>query len=262
MDRVTLDSRWQMCALLKYNKLCYIIEAEFCEVAMNGQELKEARLKKGWTQEEAAEKLEVTQAYLSMLERGRRALPQGLTRKVVEVLHAAPTALPFRDPAVVAASGGSRLPHELAALGYPGFGHLRGGVRRNPAEVLLHALNQAELDVRVAEGLPWLALTYAGMEWDWLVQNAKLHDRQNRAGFVVTLAEQLAERKAKTPESRRLKEYMSVLERSRLVREDTLGHEKLTEAEKKWLRANRSEVARHWNLLTDMRVENLPYAKN
>jgi hypothetical protein len=189
-------------------------------------------------------------------------LPHGLARKVVQVLGAAPTALPLRNPEVVAASGGGRLPYELAVLGYPGFEHLRGGVRRNPAEVLFHALNQAELDARVAEGLPWLAMTYAGMEWDWLVQNAKLHDLQNRVGFVLTLAEQLAERKAKTAETRRLKEYVSVLERSRLVREDTLGHEKLTEVEKKWLRANRSEEAKHWNLLTDMRVENLPYAKN
>jgi transcriptional regulator with XRE-family HTH domain len=229
---------------------------------MDGSELREARLERGWTQLETAERLGVTQAYLSMLERGKRVLPRGLTRKVVEVLHAAPTALPFRDLEVVAASGGERLPYELAALGYPEFEHLRGGVRRNPAEVLFHALNQAELDARVAEGLPWVAMTYAEMKWDWLVQNAKLYDRQNRVGFVVTLAQQVAERAEKMAESRRLEEYVSVLERSRLVREDTLGHEKLTEAEKKWLRANRSEEAKHWNLLTDMRVENLPYAKN
>ena len=62
---------------------------------------------------------------------------------------------------------------ELAALGYPGFSYLRTKVRRNPAEVLLGALNEPNLDARVAEGLPWLASTYVEMDWDWLVRNAK-----------------------------------------------------------------------------------------
>jgi len=39
---------------------------------MNGQQLREARLREGWTQERAAERLAVTQAYLSMVERGDR----------------------------------------------------------------------------------------------------------------------------------------------------------------------------------------------
>ncbi|PYU12152.1 MAG: transcriptional regulator, partial [Acidobacteria bacterium] len=42
---------------------------------MNGRELKEARLHRGWTQQQAAGKLGVTQAYLSMLEHGHRVLP-------------------------------------------------------------------------------------------------------------------------------------------------------------------------------------------
>src|SRR5258707_1343275 len=60
-----------------------------------------------------------------------------------------------------------------------------------------------------------------------------------------------------TSRQRKLSEYAGVLERSRLVREDTLCHESLTAAERKWLRENRPAEARHWNLLTDMRVENL-----
>lgn len=52
---------------------------------------------------------------------------------------------------------------ELGALGYPGFSYLRSRRRRNPAEVLQEALNEPNLDARVAEGLPWLAMTYV----DW-----------------------------------------------------------------------------------------------
>ena len=53
------------------------------------------------------------------------------------------------------------LAHGLASLGYPGFAHLRGATRKvNPAEFLLSALSQRNLEARVAEGLPWLVLRY------------------------------------------------------------------------------------------------------
>jgi hypothetical protein len=98
------------------------------------------------------------------------------------------------------------------------------------------------------------------MDWDWLVQNAKLHDRQNRLGFVTTLAFQLASKSAEPHLSRKLKEYVGVLDHSRLVREDTFCHDSLTESERKWLRVNRPSEAKHWNLLTDMKADNLPHA--
>lgn len=242
---------------------------------MNGQELKEARLRRRWTQQQAAEKLGVTQAYFSMLEHGHRVLPYRLTRKAVEVLQAPPTALPLRVATLGTqlGLGGSRRSRsggsekgseefraELTALGYPGFAHLRRRGRHNPAEVLLNALNESDLDSRVVEGLPWLVLRYTDMDWDWLVQNAKVSDRQNRLGFVATLALQLAAKSAEPQRSRKLAEYVGVLDRSRLVRQDTLCHDSLTEAERAWLRANRPAEATHWNLLTDMKAENLPYA--
>jgi len=126
--------------------------------------------------------------------------------------------------------------------------------------VLLKALNEADLDSRVVEALPWLALTYADLDWDWAVRNAKLLDRQNRLGFVTTVAQQLAGEPVAAWRARNLKEYAAVLERSRLVKEDTLCHDSLTEGERAWLRQNRPAAAAHWNLLTDMTAENLPYA--
>ena len=234
---------------------------------MNAQELKEARLRRGWTQQQAAGKLGVTQPYLSMLEHGRRVLPSSLTRKAVELLQAPPTALPLRaatfgSPLGSRSGASEKLRAELAGLGYPGFAHLRGRRRNNPAEVLLHALNESDLDSRVVEGLPWLVLRYMDMDWDWLVKNAKLSDRQNRLGFVATLASQLAAKSTEPLRSRKLAEYVEVLDRSRLVREDTLCHDSLTKAEREWLRANRPAEAKHWNLLTDMKAENLPHASS
>jgi transcriptional regulator with XRE-family HTH domain len=229
---------------------------------MTGQELQEARRRKGWTQQEASARLGVTQAYFSMLENGRRTFPYSLARKVAEMLDAPATTLPLREEPVGEHAGEEKLRAELAALGYPGFAHLRGRARRNPAEVLLRALNEANLDSRVVEGLPWLALTYADMDWDWAVRNAKLLDRQNRLGFVTTMAYQLATNAADEGRARKLKEYSGVLERSRLVKEDTLCHDSLTKAEKEWLRVNRPADAEYWNLLTDMKVESLPYASS
>src|SRR5258708_30723487 len=127
---------------------------------MNGEELREARLRRGWTQQQAAARLGITQAYLSMAEHGRRVLPPVLARKAVEVLHASPTALPLREGWVSSASDSDKLRSELAGLGYPGIADVRGRVRHNPAEVLLTALHQSALETRCVEGSSGLCFTH------------------------------------------------------------------------------------------------------
>jgi hypothetical protein len=148
----------------------------------------------------------------------------------------------------------------LAALGYPGFSYLRVRRRRNPAEVLLEALNEPNLDSRVAEGLPWVALAYVDMDWEWLVRNAKLRDRQNRLGFALSLAREVSEGKKESERTRKLRSCLEVLESARLAREDTFCHDSMTQAERAWLREHRSLSAAHWNLLTDMKGENPAHA--
>jgi transcriptional regulator with XRE-family HTH domain len=228
---------------------------------MDGNLLKQARLEKNWTQDEAAQALGVTQAYLSMLEHGRRALSEPFVRKALKVLRLPPTALPLRSETAT-----KRMPSEkhdfsteLAALGYPGFSYLRAKVRRNPAEVLFDALDESNLDARVAEGLPWLALTYVDMDWDWLVRNAKLRDRQNRLGFAVALASEVADVNNDRARAKKLQARFEALESARLAREDTFCHDSMTQVERAWLREHRSPAAAHWNLLTDMKGENLAY---
>jgi hypothetical protein len=130
----------------------------------------------------------------------------------------------------------------------------------NPAEVLLAALRQDSLESRLTEALPWVVLKYPELDWDWLVERAKVHDVQNRLGFVVAMARQLAERGQNKAVSSRLLALEGKLSRSRLADEGTLCHESMTQAERKWLRAHRSEGASAWNLLTDLKAEDLPYA--
>jgi transcriptional regulator with XRE-family HTH domain len=228
---------------------------------MDGKALKVARQTKNWTQKDAAHALGVTQAYLSMLETGHRAVSNGLARKALRVLDFPPTALPLQSPTGGStSSSGHDYGSDLAALGYPSFAYLRAKVRRNPAAVLLAALNEPNLDSRVAEGLPWLALTYVDMDWDWLVRNAKVSDVQNRLGFAVSLASEVAEGRNDTNGTEKLGGCLEVLERARLAREDTFCHDSMTQTERTWLRQHRSRTARHWNLLTDLEGKHLGYA--
>jgi hypothetical protein len=97
------------------------------------------------------------------------------------------------------------------------------------------------------------------MDWDWLVRNAKVHDRQNRLGFAVALASEVAEGKNENGRARKLRQCLEDLESARLAREDTFCHDSMTQAERAWLREHRSSAAAHWNLLTDMKGEHLAY---
>ena len=225
---------------------------------MTGEALKTGRERANLTQQEAASRLGLTQAYLSMLERGRRPVTVELAAQAMKVFHLPPTALPLEadHPSTLDESA---FKAELGALGYPGFSYLRGKSHYNPARLLFLALDQDDLDRRVVEALPWLAYTYPEMDWEWLTRNAKLNDRQNRLGFVVDLAEAFAGRLDNASRKKSLAENRAVIERSRLAREDTLSNESMTQVERKWLRQNRPSNARHWNLLTDLDVRHLAY---
>ena len=225
---------------------------------MTGADLKTVRLNAKMTQQQAASSLGMSQEYLSMVERGRRTVTAGIVDRAVKIFDLPPTALPL-EPGDLHSLNDDEMKSALGALGYPGFSYLRGRPMHNPAQLLFFALNQSDLDARVVEALPWLSCAFVDMNWDWLVRNAKLNDRQNRLGFVIELAGEFAKRKGDGKQSKRLAEHQSLLRRSRLAQEDTLCHDSMTNAERKWLRHNRPPEARYWNLLTDLEVRHLPY---
>lgn len=240
---------------------------------MTPHEMKSARLAKNWTQSQAAVRLGMTQAYLNFLENGKRRLSPKLVRRAASAYGLSPVTLPPTDNFAPANADDSRLADLLAKLGYPGFAYLhfanlgfaspRANARnKNPSEVFLTALAQKSLDGRVAEALPWVAMKYAQPD-TWLVENARKFNLQNRLGFVVGLARQLAGAKKEASETSRvdaLRELENQLEDSRLAKEDVFYRPPRTESERQWLRENRTNDAAHWNLLTDMRLEHLPYA--
>lgn len=230
-------------------------------VMMNQGDLRLARRRRGWSEQEAARRLGVSQSYLSMLEGGRRRLTPRVARRVMNVFGLPPTVLPPSPPERQWSA--EVLAQQLASLGYPGFAYMRArGPKRNPAEVLVGALANDQLEARVVEALPWLLLGYWNTNWAWLVEQVKARDLQNRLGFVASLARQMSERAHPPDEgrTRSLSELERTLDKSRLAKEDTLGQPPRSAAQRVWVLANRTEEAKHWNLLTDWRMEHFQYA--
>src|SRR5262249_49910193 len=62
---------------------------------MTGAELKNARREAGWTQERLAKRLGVSQAYLSLMEAGKRHVPDRVKRHATAVFGLSPTHLPL-----------------------------------------------------------------------------------------------------------------------------------------------------------------------
>ena len=227
------------------------------EDGLRPEQLKSARTSAGLTQRQAADRLGVSQAYLALLESGRRPVTAQLKSKIVDLYRLGPMALPL-DAESLGSWDSSSLAAGLASLGYPGFRQLTGVQLHNPATILLAAVAAGDVEVRVLEALPWLAVQYHNLDWEWLIREAKVRDVQNRLGFIVMLARQVAEKRGDVVAAGRLHQVEEILDRSRLVREDTLCQESLSEAERRWLRQTRPTEASHWNLLTGLKAQLLP----
>ena len=189
------------------------------------------------TQVDAAVFLGVSQPYLSLLERGARPLTATL-RSRLKAVHRTRRS----------ASDDDRFRMQLSTLGYPGFVHLAGArAKPSPDALLCSVLAAPDVDARVVEALPWLVRRYVDqLDFDWLVRQAKLQNRQNRLGFVLQAAG------VKTAE---LSAAVDELERARLLQEATLGWDSMPAATREWMRANRSPLAVHWNVLTRLRPD-------
>ena len=228
---------------------------------MDVRHFQRARKEAGLNQQRAAVALGVSQSYLSMLENGQRPLSPELARRMVRVYKLSPTSLPPSQASWVQRTADpEQLAADLAGLGSPGFAYLRKRrLHKNPSELLLTALAQDRLEGRLFEALPWLVLKYWEMDTRWLVEQAKLHDLQNRLGFVVSLARNASRRSAwRNPQRDAVLEKLeSTLRRSLLAREEVLGGPQVSDAERKWLKKHRPKEARHWNVLSNWRPEAL-----
>ena len=232
---------------------------------MTGERLRQYRRNAGWTQSRLAARLGVAQAYVSMMERGTRPVPEHLARRVASLLRLPASALPLpRGGVLDKPVDEDWVAVNLARLGYSGFRYLaRPGRKRHPAEVLLRALALRRLEPRLAEALAWLLLQYDEFDAAVLVTEAKSRDLQNRLGFTVSLARDVARgNSAYGHRLRPLEALEEMLKPSRLAGEDIYGSGEMSEVMLAWARKHRSKAAAYWNLLTDLKTEHLPYARS
>jgi len=151
----------------------------------------------------------------------------------------------------------------IAALGYPRlrnlFTEMEAEYHHDPAIVLVAALACNNLDPRTIEALPWLALRFPDMDWQWIVRESKSRKTQNRLGFTVTLALRIG---AASRTDDELLQRLSAIEEQlfeiRLDKEDTFC-QKLLAGEKETLREARPREAGLWNLLTDVAADDISY---
>ena len=189
----------------------------------------EWRRQKGLTQADAANALGVSQAYLSLLEAGKRPWTERLRGRLE-------TSEAICD---------EKFSRDLAALGYPPFSHLKDGVAQpSPDALLLAILSKPDADARVVAGLPWLVAEHGSkMDFEWLVRQAKLRNLQNRLGYILDISRCI---------DSRCRTAVEELAQARLLREDTMCWDSMPLPTREWMRNNRSAEAVYWNVLTRM----------
>lgn len=145
----------------------------------------------------------------------------------------------------------------LMLLGHPGFRTLFYEIEDEPAPdpgvVLIAILSCEDLDRRIVEAAPWIILRFEHLDWEWIIREARARQVQNRLGFLVNLAAQVAA--DNYFEQERLIFLTRLEERlfeCRLDKEDSLCAKRQAAAERQRLRDTRSSEARQWGLLTDM----------
>jgi len=229
---------------------------------MTRHQLAQYRKEKKRTQVQTAHALGVSQTYLSLVEAGKRPLTERLQGKAARFFDLPPTEVPTQlTMGELLTVTDDQLASDLANLGYTRFSHLKKTRthKKNPADVLLRALNARKRDARLVEALPWLLLSFPDLKWNEVSRTAKMHDLQNRLGYVTNVARRVAEREGRYETASKLRKHEVELERSLLAREETLCNETMTQTERNWLAHNRPEEAKHWHVLTDLSPQHLSY---
>ncbi len=226
---------------------------------MTSANLRNVREQRGWSQQEVARRLGVSQTLVSLWENGDRKPPTARLHQLRQLgMEMDATELPMRDKLSQADVDYAQ---ELSKLGYPGFAYFQSGEPSwNPAQLLVNALSEHDLDRRVAEALPWLVLRYVEMDWNWVRREARLLDLQNRLGFTLALAKKLAVQKKQGSVAARLEQQEEALEGSLLAKEDTYCNDRMTQSERKWLQTRRSPDAAAWHVLSDLEPAYLTHA--
>src|SRR5690348_15342471 len=129
---------------------------------------------------------------------------------------------------------------------FQALGHCRGIAARFSIICYRHPVESAQ-----AFALPSSDSQCPDMNFDWLVQQARMNNIRNRLGFCVTLARAASGNDTLLSPEQKLRE-------SKLSREDYFGSEP-NEVDRRWLQEHSSDQARQWSVLSDLRPGSLRY---
>lgn len=228
------------------------------------QEIRAYREQLRLSQAQLARALGVTQAYVSQLECGARPVSKELAARLARLPEQAQLhATVFPEDLTPLDRADLDFAADLGALGYPGFPRRDGDTPKNPAAVIISILRRAQVAPSVMAAIPWVLLRFPAINTAWLVAQSRLNNLQNRLGFLTDLACAVAGPRAAAghfdaAHLAALEDMRAQLEESRLVKDDTLARQ-LTPAERQFFDEHRSDTARHWNLLTGLTKDTLPF---
>lgn len=147
---------------------------------------------------------------------------------------------------------------ELANFGYPGYAYLKSGQPQfAPDDFLLIALSAKNLGTRTAQGLIWVPFKHFQTDWIAAFSTAQERELQNRLGFAIEVAQQRAAMLGFEEAAGQLSTALQKMEPA--PNETTLCHDGMTKAERNWLRNNRPETAKKWNILSDLLPKHLAH---
>jgi transcriptional regulator with XRE-family HTH domain len=226
---------------------------------MNATELLNARQTAKLEQIDAAKKLGISQPYLSLLESGKREITEKIALRAVKMFRLPPTSIPpkfnFEDSQPVS---NEILREDIAALGFADFAGFKKKTRhKNPADVLFQAISKDNLDSETLKALPWLIVEFYDLKWEDVVKACKLNNLQNRLGFLISLAINIAVKKGEFKKASSLSTIIAELEKSKLFREEYLCNSSPTPDEQTRFKSKRSKEAESWRIFTDLNIEDL-----
>ena len=213
--------------------------------------LREARLKKGYTQEQVGKLLGMTRLSLWGMENGKRMVGAEELFRLAQLY-----GRPLEDFFTEEFNEDDVL-YSLRKYGYPVLSSFSEKPARllDPSSVVLYVLKQFP-DPRLVEGLPVVFLNQ-GMNYDWLYLESVRQGLQNRLGLVVDLASHAFRTAGVTKGLKELEDLLVRLERVKLYREETFQGELPNKNSAVLLSEMSDPLSKKWNLLTNFPLDSV-----
>ena len=210
------------------------------DIEMTGNRMQQFRQNSGWNQARLAARLGVAQAYVSMMER-EDVRCRIAWRGGAICFSCRPRFCRCPDKGAGQTGRRGLDCRESRPVGISWFQvFVQARTKTASCRASSPGIGPPAARTEASEALAWLLLQFEDLDAAWLVGEAESPDLQNRLGFTVSLARNVAHH---SPEfghrSRSLKALEEKLKPSRLANEGTFGGGEMSQGMPAWVRKNR-----------------------